>query len=71
MTHTFSLVSLCSVRASPCGGDYSDEWHTCLTALLAHGLRPDAGLSLADMCLVEEYHAQTTLTDASTYGQRK
>ena len=69
--HFSPLFAVCSVRVSPCGGDDSDELHACLTALLAHGLRPDAGLSLTDMCLVEKYHAQTTLTDASTYGQRK
>lgn len=40
-------------------------------ALGAHFIRPDAGLGLSDVSLVQQYHAQAALPDTTTYAQRQ
>ena len=48
-----------------------NQVHAQFLALLAHVLGPDAGLCLAHVALLQEYHAQAALTDTATDAQGK
>ena len=48
-----------------------DEPDACLGALASHVVGPDGGLNLADVGFVEEHHAESALSDASTDAQRQ
>ena len=49
----------------------SYQRHASLGTLAAHVFGPDAGLDFADMCLVEQHHAQSALPDTASDTQRQ
>ncbi len=48
-----------------------NQVHAQFFAFMTHIVGPDAGLDLTDVSLVEQYHAETTLTDTATDAQRQ
>ena len=48
------------------GKNLLDKVHACLAAFLALLIWPDACLDLTDVSLLEHYHAETALSDATT-----
>ena len=48
-----------------------DEWHSCLFTFLSHFLWPDTCLNLTDVSLVEQYHAESALSDTTSDRERE
>ena len=44
------------------------QGHSEGAALTHHVARPDAGLYLAEVCLVEEHHTETALSDTAAHA---